>query len=171
MPKSAEHMNVIKFTDLEIRSPAERCPNIFQSPCARSIAAEGLGHSIASPAAMPPSMKSKGKTSKEVISVIGYRTFHVINEQSSDEKPYEKAARRRSPASVVLSLLALVLVLVLGIYLTIPAREFKTPVPDPTAQAIHDLQTSLQQTVDQLNALQQKVSSDQAEKEETIRPA
>jgi uncharacterized protein HemX len=87
-----------------------------------------------------------------------------MNEQSSEEKPYEEAARRRSPAYIVLSLLALVLVLVLGIYLTIPAKEFKTPVPDPTAQAIHDLQTSLQQTVDQLKALQQRVSSDQAEK-------
>jgi Tfp pilus assembly protein FimV len=37
------------------------------------------------------------------------------------------------------------------------------PPPDPTAQAIHDLQTSLQQAVNQLRILQQTVSSDQAE--------
>jgi peptidoglycan hydrolase CwlO-like protein len=35
--------------------------------------------------------------------------------------------------------------------------------PDPTTLAIHDLQTSQQQAVDQLNALQQTVSSGQAE--------
>jgi hypothetical protein len=47
-------------------------PNTFQSPCARSIAAAGLGQSIGSPAVTPPSTKSKGKATKEVISVIGY---------------------------------------------------------------------------------------------------
>jgi hypothetical protein len=47
-------------------------PNIFQSPCAQSIAAAGLGQSIGSPAVTPPSLKSKGKATKEVISVIGY---------------------------------------------------------------------------------------------------
>jgi hypothetical protein len=85
-------------------------------------------------------------------------------ERSGDDSSYEGAARSRSPGVILLSVLALFLVLVLGIYLTIPAKEFKTPAPDPTAQAIHDLQTSLQQTVDQLKALQQTVSSDQAEK-------
>jgi hypothetical protein len=48
-------------------------PNIFQSPCARSIAAAGLAHSIRSPAAMPPSAKSKGNAAKKVISAIGHR--------------------------------------------------------------------------------------------------
>lgn len=61
-------------------------------------------------------------------------------------------------------MLALFLVLVLGIYLTIPAKVYKAPAPDPTTQAIHDLQTSLQQVVDRVKALQQTVSSDQAEK-------
>ena len=75
-----------------------------------------------------------------------------------------EATRGRSPISIVLSVPALFLVLVLSTYLTIPAKEYKAPEPDPTAQAIRDLQTSLQQTVDQLKALQQKVSSDQAEK-------
>jgi hypothetical protein len=50
-------------------------PNIFQSPCARSIAAAGLGQSIGSPAATPPSLKSKGKATKEVISVIGCNCY------------------------------------------------------------------------------------------------
>jgi uncharacterized coiled-coil protein SlyX len=55
--------------------------------------------------------------------------------------------------------------MVLGVYETIPVKEHKAPAPppDPTAQAIHDLQISLQQGVDQLKALQQTVSSDQAE--------
>ena len=85
-------------------------------------------------------------------------------EQSADGSSYEGATRGRSPISIVLSVLALFLVLVLSIYLTIPAKEYKAPEPDPTAQAIRDLQTSLQQTVDQLKALQLKVSSDQAER-------
>jgi len=46
-------------------------PNTFQSPCAQSTAAAGLGQSIGSPAVTPPSMKSKGKATKEVISVMG----------------------------------------------------------------------------------------------------
>jgi septal ring factor EnvC (AmiA/AmiB activator) len=37
------------------------------------------------------------------------------------------------------------------------------PPPDPTAQAIHDLQAALQQAVDQLRGLQQTISSDHAE--------
>jgi hypothetical protein len=46
-------------------------PNIFQSACARSIAAAGLSHSTGSPAAMTPSTKSKGNATKRVISAIG----------------------------------------------------------------------------------------------------
>src|SRR3984893_12417635 len=45
-------------------------PNTFQSPCARCIAAAGRGQSMGSPAAMPPSMKSKGNATKKVISAI-----------------------------------------------------------------------------------------------------
>src|ERR1700738_4548196 len=46
-------------------------PNTFQSPCARCIAAAGLGQSMGSPAAMlPPSSKSKGNATKRVISAI-----------------------------------------------------------------------------------------------------
>lgn len=37
------------------------------------------------------------------------------------------------------------------------------PPPDPTAQAINDLQTSLQHAVSQLRILQQTVSSDRSE--------
>jgi septal ring factor EnvC (AmiA/AmiB activator) len=71
------------------------------------------------------------------------------------------ARKGRSPVFIVLSLLAFVLAVVFGVYETIPVKEHKAP--DPTAQAIHDLQTSLQQALDQLKALQQTVSSDQAE--------
>jgi septal ring factor EnvC (AmiA/AmiB activator) len=71
----------------------------------------------------------------------------------------------RSPVLIVLSLFAFVLVAMLGVYATIPLKQYKAtaPPPDPTAQAIHDLQTSQQQAADQLKALQQTVSSDRAE--------
>ena len=77
------------------------------------------------------------------------------------------AARRgRSPAFVALSSLAIVLLVVLGVYETIPAKPYEAtapPPPDPIAQAIHDLQTSQRQAVDQLKAVQETVSSDRAE--------
>jgi uncharacterized protein HemX len=69
----------------------------------------------------------------------------------------------RSPVFIVLSLLAFVFLIVLGVYETIPVKLHKAAAPDPAAQAIHDMQTSLQQALDQLKALQQTVSSDQAE--------
>jgi uncharacterized protein HemX len=74
-------------------------------------------------------------------------------------------SRSRKGRAFVLTLLAVALIVPLGVYETIPVKQHKAtaPPPDPTAQAIHDLQTSLQQAVDQLKALQQTVSSDQAE--------
>jgi hypothetical protein len=51
----------------------------------------------------------------------------------------------------------------LGVYVTIPAKEHKAPMLDPTAQSIQDLQTSLQQAVDELKALQQTVLSNRSE--------
>jgi hypothetical protein len=65
------------------------------------------------------------------------------------------------------TLIAFVLVVVLGVYETIPMTEQKATAPDPTAQAIHDMQTSLQQALEQLKAVQ-TVTSDQAE---TQRPS
>ena len=77
----------------------------------------------------------------------------------------DSAARKgRSPAFVALSSLAIVLLVVLGVYETIPAKQHEVSAPpDPIAQAIHDLQTSQRQAVDQLKALQETVSSDRAE--------
>jgi septal ring factor EnvC (AmiA/AmiB activator) len=69
----------------------------------------------------------------------------------------------RSPVFIVLALLAFVFLVVLGVYETVPVKERRAPAPDPTAQAIHDMQTSLQQALDQLKALQQTVASDQTE--------
>jgi peptidoglycan hydrolase CwlO-like protein len=74
-----------------------------------------------------------------------------------------RARKARSPVFIVLSILAFVFAVVFGVYETIPVKEHKAPAPDPTAQAIHDMQTSLQQALDQLKAIQQTVSSDQAE--------
>jgi septal ring factor EnvC (AmiA/AmiB activator) len=53
----------------------------------------------------------------------------------------------------------------LGVYETIPVLQHKAtaPPPDPTAQAIHDPQTSLQQADSQLTILQQMLSSDRAQ--------
>jgi septal ring factor EnvC (AmiA/AmiB activator) len=73
------------------------------------------------------------------------------------------ARQGRSPAFIPVSLLALVCVVMLAVYVTIPAKRHEPPPPDPTAQSIQDLQTSLQQAVDQLRALQQTVSSNQSE--------
>jgi uncharacterized protein HemX len=74
-------------------------------------------------------------------------------------------SRSRKGRIFVLTLLAVALIVPLGVYETIPVKQHKAtaPPPDPTAQAIRGLQTSLQQAVDQLKALQQTVSSDQAE--------
>jgi peptidoglycan hydrolase CwlO-like protein len=74
-----------------------------------------------------------------------------------------ESRQRRSPAFIALSSLAFVVVATLGVYVTIPAKEHKAPPPDPTAQSIQNLQTSLQQAVDQLNALHQTLSSNQSE--------
>jgi septal ring factor EnvC (AmiA/AmiB activator) len=73
------------------------------------------------------------------------------------------ARQGRSPAFIALSLFAFVFLVMLSVYATIPTKVHKAPPPDPTAQPIQDLQTSLHQAVDQLKALQQTVSSDQSE--------
>ncbi len=69
---------------------------------------------------------------------------------------------------IALGLMAVALVTILGVYESIPAKQPHATgpaatAPDLTTLAIHDLQTSQQQAVDQLNALQQTVSSGQAE--------
>jgi small-conductance mechanosensitive channel len=74
-----------------------------------------------------------------------------------------RARKRRSSVFTVLSLLAFACLAVLGVYETIPVKEHKALAPDPTAQAIRDMQTSLQQALDQLKTITQTVSSDQAE--------
>ncbi len=68
---------------------------------------------------------------------------------------------------VALALLAVALVAILGVYESIPVKQHNAAVaaaaPDPTAQAIRDLQTSQQQAIDQLKGLQQTVSAGQVE--------
>ena len=51
---------------------------------------------------------------------------------------------------IALALLAVALVAILGIYESIPVKQHNAAVaaPDPTAQAIRDLQTSQQQAID-----------------------
>ena len=88
-----------------------------------------------------------------------------MGDQSRFEGPPGPDRHSRRGRIFVLTLLAVALVVPLGVYETIPVKQHKTtaPPPDPTAQAIHDLQTSLQQAVSQLRILQQTVSSDRAE--------
>jgi uncharacterized coiled-coil protein SlyX len=92
----------------------------------------------------------------------------VTNELNhvSPPEPDPGVRKGRSPAFYALSLLAFALVVVLGIYETIPVRQQEAaapPPPDPTTQAIHDLQVSLQRANDQLTGLQQAVLSNQGE--------
>jgi uncharacterized protein HemX len=89
-----------------------------------------------------------------------------MGDQSRFERPPGPDRHSRRGRTFVLTLLAVALVIPLGVYETIPVKQHKTtapPPPDPTAQAIHDLQASLQQAVSQLRTLQQTVSSDRAE--------
>lgn len=92
-----------------------------------------------------------------------------MDDQSRSERPPGPNRRSRSGRVFVLTLLAVALIVPLGVYETIPVKQHKPtappppPPPDPSAQAIHDLQTFLQQAVGQLGALQQTVSSDRAE--------
>jgi hypothetical protein len=64
---------------------APEWPNTFQRPCARSIAAAGLGHSIASPTTTVPSETSKGNATKYVMPVMA----HLLNRTN----PCDHAAR------------------------------------------------------------------------------
>jgi peptidoglycan hydrolase CwlO-like protein len=89
-----------------------------------------------------------------------------MGDQSRFERPPGPDRHSRSGRIFVLTLLAVALIVPLGVYETIPVNQHKAtapPPPDPTAQAIHDLQASLQHAVGQLGALQQTVSSDRAE--------
>lgn len=88
-----------------------------------------------------------------------------MSDQSRFEHPPGPDRHSRRGRIFVLTLLAVALIVPLGVYATIPAKQHKAtaPPPDPTVQAIHDLQASVQQAVSQLRALQQTVSSDQAE--------
>src|SRR5580704_16419142 len=92
--------------------------------------------------------------------------FCFMDDQSRFERPPRPDRHSRKARIFVLTLLAVALIVPLGVYETIPVKQHKAtapPPPDPTSQAIHDLQTSLQQAVNQLRVLQQTVSSDRAE--------
>jgi|SRR6476620_9443307 uncharacterized protein HemX len=74
----------------------------------------------------------------------------------------------KRPLSIpALALIAVALATTFGVYLSIPVKHHASAppaaAPDPTTQAIHDLQASQRQAADQLKVLQQTVSSDQAE--------
>ena len=88
-----------------------------------------------------------------------------MGDQSRFEGPPGPDRHSRRGRIFVLTLLAVALIVPLGVYETIPVKQHKAtaPPPDPTVEAIHDLQASLQQAVSQLRALQQTVSSDRAE--------
>jgi len=74
LPKSAKQMLVVEFADLEIGSAAERYrPSVAKylpKPLRALYRGGRARQSMGSPAAMPPSMKSKGNATKKVISAI-----------------------------------------------------------------------------------------------------
>jgi uncharacterized protein HemX len=88
-----------------------------------------------------------------------------MDDQSRFEGPPGHDRHSRRGLILVLTLLAVALAVPLGVYETIPVKQHNAtaPPPDPTAQAIHDMQATLLQAVDQLKAVQQTVSSDQAD--------
>src|ERR1700733_208971 len=70
---------------VRLNATAPVWPNTFHRPCARSIAATGLGHSIGSPTTTLPSAASNGNATKYVIPAMA----HLLNRTS----PYGRAAR------------------------------------------------------------------------------
>jgi uncharacterized protein HemX len=111
----------------------------------------------------PPVIAPAGAESHATNKDAAAAEVRVMLDEHGPSRSETKTPQGRSAAFIALSLLAFVCVVVLGVYATIPMKEHEAPPPDPTAQAIHDLQTSLHQAVDQLKAMQQTVSSDQAE--------
>jgi uncharacterized protein involved in exopolysaccharide biosynthesis len=63
---------------------------------------------------------------------------------------------------VVLLLTAVPVAAIIGVLASIPAKPDRVTVPDATSIAIRDLQVSQQQVLDQLKALQETTSADQA---------
>ena len=66
-----------------------------------------------------------------------------------------------SPRNVLL-LTAVPVAAIIGVLASIPAKPERVTVPDATSIAIRDLQVSQQQVFDQLKALQETISADQA---------
>ena len=73
----------------------------------------------------------------------------------------EQLNRSLSPR-IVLVLTAVAVATIIGVLASIPAKPDRVTVPDATSIAIHDLQVSQQQVLDQLKALQETTSADQA---------
>ena len=66
-----------------------------------------------------------------------------MGDQSRFERPPGPDRHSRRARIFVLTLLAVALIVPLGVYETIPAKQHEVSAPpDPIAQAIHDLQTS-----------------------------
>jgi hypothetical protein len=73
----------------------------------------------------------------------------------------EQSNASLSPRNVLL-LTAVVVAAIIGVLASIPAKPDRVTVPDATSIAIRDLQASQQQVFDQLKALQETTSADQA---------
>jgi peptidoglycan hydrolase CwlO-like protein len=63
---------------------------------------------------------------------------------------------------IVLLLTAVAVAAIIGVLASIPAKQERVTVPDATSIAISDLRASQQQVLDQLRALQETTSADQA---------
>jgi hypothetical protein len=137
---------------------ADRFPKMERRPVSES--ARGARHVPTSPVGIGHKLASWVREKmRDVRLRIGAVGQTIMTEQSNYWNSHL--------GKIALALLAVALVAILGVYESIPVKQHNAAVasgvPDPTAQAIRDLQTSQQQAIDQLKGLQQTVSSGQAE--------
>jgi peptidoglycan hydrolase CwlO-like protein len=87
-----------------------------------------------------------------------------MTDQPSFQNSSQTSRRSRGITSaVIVVLLAVAAASTWAIYKSVPAQERQASPPNDNARAIHSLEASQQQVLDQLKALQQTVSSDQTE--------
>ena len=93
-------------------------------------------------------------------------TFRAMDAQPSYEalpRPFRRTGMGNSRMLLEMAFIALAAISIWAIYQFVPARERQATAPDETAQAIRGLQSSQLHVIEQVNALEDAVSSGQAE--------
>jgi uncharacterized coiled-coil protein SlyX len=93
-------------------------------------------------------------------------TFRAMDAQPTYEalpRPFSRARIGNSRMLLELGFIALVAISIWAIYQFVPARERQPTAPNETTQAIRGLQSSQLHVIEQVNALEDAVSSGQAE--------